>query len=191
MIFGFLLFSTVRFSLIVFLASPAYGMKFPGNFKLLVSAHRPPCHVSSIHPATTPVTCLTFFFAVVFSTLPDYAALIIPIYVDTSLVVLGAIRSRMQKNAAANPPNARTEVRDVKLTTDNMPLNRSKSLLVQRSGAVEKFFICTPSTAREAFLSARRVILQRDRNAWNGTACSFGFVGVELSQDKPGLNDVD
>eukprot|EP00752_Nemacystus_decipiens_P003432 g3173.t1 len=36
-------------------------------------------------------------------------ALIIPIYIDTSLVVLGAIRSRMRKSATPNSPDAQTE----------------------------------------------------------------------------------
>lgn len=46
-----------------------------------------------------------------FPSLPVLTALIIPIYVDTSLIVVGAIRSRIRKNSAPKSPNVRTEVR--------------------------------------------------------------------------------
>ncbi len=51
-------------------------------------------------------------FPMPFATVPDdLTALIIPIYVDTSLIIVGAIRSRIRKNSAPKTANVRTEVR--------------------------------------------------------------------------------
>lgn len=111
---------------------------------MLGLTQRPSCHVSCIHPSSTPVTPPTFLTVFVLNAAAlasPLTALIIPIYVDTSLVVLGAIRSRMRKSTAPNPAAARTQVR----RQDFHDALKRLTILVQR---VEWWIGCSMAAER-------------------------------------------